>query len=111
VFVNFISLAKKGEEILSNTTFSDITLSAIADGSYTGEFGAGPVYVKAQVTVKNGVMTEIMLLEHDNGKGSAAEGIVDKMLQSQTTNVDLVSGATYSSKVIRKAVENALLRQ
>lgn len=43
-----------------------------------------------------------------NGKGSAAESILSDMLTKQTTSVDAISGATISSKVIRKAVENSL---
>ena len=36
------------------------------------------------------------------------EKLADDMVKQQSLNVDAVSGATNSSKVIRKAVENAL---
>ncbi len=37
-----------------------------------------------------------------------AEKIPDKVLEEQSLQVDIVSGATFSSKVILKAVEDAL---
>ena len=42
------------------------------------------------------------------GKGSQAEKIVNEVVNKQSLDVDLVSGATISSKVIIKSVENAL---
>jgi len=38
----------------------------------------------------------------------AAELITDMVIDSQSLKVDVVSGATYSSKIILKAIENAL---
>ena len=89
-------------------TFADINLNTVADGVYTGECATGVVNVRAAVTVKGHSMTDITLIRHDNGRGAPAEAILNRMLQAQTTAVDAVSGATCSSKVIRKAVENAL---
>ena len=48
------------------------------------------------------------MLEHKNGQGTPAEVIPEKVVETQTLEVDIVSGATYSSKVILKAIENAL---
>jgi uncharacterized protein with FMN-binding domain len=48
------------------------------------------------------------IVRHDNGKGSPAEIIVDRIIEAQSLKVDLISKATYSSKAILKAVENAL---
>ncbi len=95
---------------IQNMKFSNIDITAVPDGTYEGDFDAGLVYARVSATVKHGVMTDLKLLEHRNGKGAPAEGIVDSILEKQTTAVDSVSGATSSSKVIRKAVENALSR-
>ena len=64
--------------------------------------------MKAAVTVSRGVITDIELLEHKNGRGAPAETIINDILRRQDVNVDAVSGATNSSRVIMKAVENAL---
>ena len=88
--------------------FDEIDLSKVANGVYEGQCDTGVVRARVQVTVRDHRMESIELLEHENGRGTPAEAILDQMVQKQTTAVDAVSGATCSSKVIRKAVENAL---
>ena len=89
-------------------TFDEIDLTKVEDGVYEGQCDTGVVRVRVQVTIRNHQLESIELLEHENGRGTPAEAILDQMVQNQTTAVDVVSGATCSSKVIRKAVENAL---
>ena len=89
-------------------TFDEIDLTKVEDGVYEGQCDTGIVRVRVQVTIRNHQLESIELLEHENGRGTPAEAILDQMVQNQTTAVDAVSGATCSSKVIRKAVENAL---
>ena len=89
-------------------TFDEIDLTKVADGIYEGQCDTGVVRAKVQVTVRDHRLESIELLEHENGRGTPAEAILDQMVQEQTTAVDAVSGATCSSKVIRKAVENAV---
>lgn len=81
------------------------------DGTYTGSangFG-GPIKVK--VTVKNGKINKIEVTEA-SGEGDSymkkAKGLIKTMVKKNTTNVDAVSGATYSSNGLIKAVRNAL---
>ena len=83
-------------------------LSKIADGKYQGNSKVGPVRVTLDVTVQNSVMTSIQLIQHRNGLGKKAEAIVPKIIDAQSLGVDVVSGATASSKAILQAVENAL---
>lgn len=66
------------------------------------------IYAKVEVTVQAGVITNIDILEHLNERGSRAEVVVDRIIEEQKIEVDAVSGATNSSTVIKKAVENAL---
>ena len=89
-------------------TFDEIDLTKVEDGVYEGQCDTGIVRVRVQVTIRNHQLESIELLEHENGRGTPAEAILDQMVQNQTTAVDAVSGATCSSKVIRKAVEDAL---
>ena len=89
-------------------TVDEIDLTKVDDGVYEGQCDTGVVRARVQVTVRDHQMESIALLEHEHGKGTPAEAILDQMVQNQTTAVDAVSGATCSSKVIRKAVENAL---
>ena len=93
---------------VKETTFSNLDISNVPDGVYAGEYDVDFVYAKVEVTVQNGVITNIDILEHKNGRGSRAEVVVDRIIEEQKIDVDAVSGATNSSTVIKKAVENAL---
>lgn len=95
-------------EGLKELAISDIDLSKVKDGVYIGKHSVFPVAVEVKVTVSNHKISGIELVKHKNGRGAAAEIIPDKVIESQTLQVDTVSGATYSSKVILKAIENAL---
>ncbi|MCD7948424.1 MAG: FMN-binding protein [Oscillospiraceae bacterium] len=88
--------------------FEHIDLALVADGVYTGEYDSGVIFAKVEVGIEDGTLIYINLLEHRHEQGGAAEIIVEHMVEEQRTNVDAISSATYSSKVIRKAVENAL---
>nr|WP_246566680.1 FMN-binding protein [Tissierella simiarum] len=80
----------------------------IHDGIYTREYIQSPVKTVVQVEVENHQISKIEILEHQNGLGQKAETIVDDVLNQQILNVDSITGETVSSKVILKAIENAL---
>ncbi len=86
----------------------EIDLSAIPDGTYIGAHKAIPVIVEVSVTVQSHVITEIQLLKHQNGQGGTADILPSKIIEAQSLQVDMISGATYSSKTILKAVYEAL---
>ena len=88
--------------------FDEIDLTKVEDGVYEGQCDTGVVRATVRVTVRDHQLESIELLKHENGRGTPAEAILDQMVRTQTTAVDAVSGATCSSKVIRKAVENAI---
>ena len=84
-------------------------LNKVADGVYQGESKVGPVRVTLEVTMQGNKITSINLIKHRNGRGKAAEAIVPKIIDAQSLDVDVISGATASSKAILQAAENALL--
>ena len=86
-------------------------LSQLADGAYIGQWDVGFIAAKVEVAVQGGRLQNIRILEHKNGRGQAAEAIVDQMLAEQRVDVDAVAGATNSSKVLQKAVEQALRQE
>ena len=93
---------------LTETSIPDVDLSKIADGVYKGSHKVFPVEAEVRVTIENHKIIGIELVKHFNGQGTAAEVIPDRVTEAQSLKVDIVSGATYSSKVILKAIENAL---
>lgn len=111
-FIGVKAMLKSTEsnlESLKDMELAQIDLAAIEDGTYTGSYSAFPVSAQVSVTIKNHVIVRIDLIEHTNGQGAPAEVIPDMVVKSQSLQVDSVSGATYSSRVILKAIENALL--
>jgi uncharacterized protein with FMN-binding domain len=90
--------------------FDKVELSKIEDGSYIGEYLGKLVKVVVEARVKDNKITEIVILKHDNGLGKKAEKVVDQIISTQSLNVEVVSGATSSSKAILKAVEVALTK-
>lgn len=83
-------------------------LSKIPDGVYRGSAKVLPVIARVEVTVTGGRITGFRILRHLTGQGRAAEVLTEQVVEKQTIEIDAVSGATYSSKVILKAGENAL---
>lgn len=94
---------------MKSLTYSDIAIEDIESGIYIGECNVDFIYAKVAVTEENGAITQIEILEHKNERGIPTEKIFDNILQQQSIDVDAISGATNSSKVIKKAVENALM--
>lgn len=86
----------------------DVNLRDIKDGSYTGEYSTGPVKAVVKVLIEDHRIIDIIIEQHQNGMGKKAEKIVEEIINQQSLKVDVISGATLSSNVIRKAVEEAL---
>ncbi|MCL2399072.1 MAG: flavocytochrome c [Defluviitaleaceae bacterium] len=81
------------------------------DGVFVGvgQGYAGEIWVS--VTVENGNIVSITLDEHNETimiYNAAEEGVVNAIINTQSTNVDTVSGATVTSYAIIEAVEDAL---
>lgn len=96
------------KQAVKETTFEEINISDISDGVYIGEYDVNFIYARVEVTVQNGEITNINILEHRHERGKTAEVITDSIVDKQKIDVDAISGATNSSTVIKKAVENAL---
>lgn len=82
-----------------------------ADGTYHGEAEGFGGTVAVDVNISGGRLTDIVVTsaEHEDGAYLAmAEGIIPKMIDAQSFEVDTISGATFSSTGIKTAVEEAL---
>ncbi len=92
------------------TTIETTSTSLYKDGVYTGEGMGfkGTIYVS--VTVESDEIKEIIVTDHRDDRKwyNRAVSIIDDIIGSQSTDVDLVGGATYTSVGIRDAVEAAL---
>lgn len=98
----------KGIREINDFVINEVDLIELTDGVYRGSTTAGPMNATVEVTVKDAKITKIDIVKHGNGRGEGAEAIVDMIISAQSLQVDTIAGATYSSKVILKAVERAL---
>lgn len=85
-------------------------LSSLADGDYKGEYTILPVDVEVKVSIENNQSNNIEILKHFNGLGKQAEAVIPLVFNQQNLDVDIVSGATVSSKCILKAIEKAMTK-
>lgn len=96
------------QRAISKIEITDTTAEDVPDGVYEGSSDTGFVRACVEVTVKNEKITDIRLVEHINERGEKAETVIDEVKQKQTTQVETVSGATNSSRVILEAIQRAL---
>lgn len=84
--------------------------SAYKDGTYygTGKGFAGTMKVK--VDISGGKIASISIVSTKDGDSyvKSASSLLDTIVEKQSTNVDTVSGATFSSRGIIAAVRSAL---
>jgi uncharacterized protein with FMN-binding domain len=82
----------------------------ISDGVYKGSYKSWPNKAIVEITIKENKILDINLVKHTGswiGK-KAAPIIPARIIETQSTDVDAVSGATNSSRVIMNAVEKAI---
>ncbi|KXB69925.1 FMN-binding protein [Peptostreptococcus anaerobius] len=84
--------------------------SKLKDGVYYGSAKGYGGEIKAKVTVSNGKISDIKIENHSETPEyyDRCSGIIPNIISSQSTNVDGVSGATFTSNGIKSAVANAL---
>lgn len=87
----------------------DQDLGSIHDGTYVGSYEYGGFTYVVSVTVQSYRITEINIEQNRTTKhAKMAEGVVQKVLEKGNVNVDVVAGATTTSKALLKAIEQAL---
>lgn len=86
-----------------------IDLASVQDGTFQGEFSYGGFTYEVAVAVKDHRIQTIDILKNrDTKHAKQAEGVVPEVLSAQSVNVDVVTGATTTSKALLKAIEQAL---
>lgn len=81
------------------------------DGSYEASAQGFGGIIKVRVTILDGKISDVEILDAASETSSyfgRAKGLVNDIISAQSPNVDVVSGATYSSRGIINAVKKAL---
>lgn len=90
---------------------NDEKANKYSSGTFEGVGNGMHGKIKVEVKVEEGIISDINVIEQQEnailGK-SAFEGITAAVLAKNSTDVDIISGATYSSKGMIEAINNAL---
>lgn len=103
--------AKEDAEEADTEEESDDSENVYRDGTYTGSAQGFGGAITVQVTLANDEITDIQVTSapgEDSAYLSQGEGVISSIISAQSTDVDTVSGATFSSTGIINAVVDAL---
>jgi len=114
VVVIGLSIFNKGMADIKRLSVENIDVSLLKDGNYFGEHENGRWQYHVEVTVRDGEIKEIRVLNTRTGPfdmemyDDVNTELIQRIVQNQSLQVDTVTGATVNSKALLKAVENAL---
>ena len=103
--------AKEDTEETDTEEESDDSENVYKDGTYTGSAQGFGGTITVQVTLASDEITDIQVTSapgEDSAYLSQGEGVISSIISAQSTDVDTVSGATFSSTGIINAVVDAL---
>jgi len=88
---------------------NQIDVSHLKDGVYTGKYNAGRFSNEVEVSVKGNKIAQINVVKSVTfEKKDVTQKLLDEVVKKQNTNVDIISGATTTSKAYLKSIENAI---
>lgn len=96
---------------IEKTDSTDTADQVYKDGTYTGDGQGFGGNIQVQITIADDTLTDIQVVsaeKEDSAYLSQGKAVIDRILEAQSTDVDTVSGATFSSTGILMAVEDAL---
>ena len=109
--VSSFTYAQEVDSIIVNSSSISLDSGNFKDGVYVGEGTGYKSIIKVKLKIKNGKMEDVKVISHDETNSYAkipVEVIPNKILDSQSTNVDVITGATWTSNGIIDSVNNAL---
>lgn len=99
------------QQAITTVSSDNSTDSPYKDGVYQGEAQGYGGKVVVELTIEEGILTDLNILsakQEDTAYLEAASALLETILEEQSTDVDVVSGATFSSNGILHATEAAL---
>ena len=98
------------QQAITMVSSDSSTDSPYKDGVYQGEAQGYGGKVVVELTIEEGILTDLNILsakQEDTAYLEAASALLETILEEQSTDVDVVSGATFSSNGILHATEAA----
>lgn len=111
VLAGFYAYLLIGMDEVAHLTIENIDIKTIPDGTYEGAFEGYRWSNSVKITVKDKRITDIEVIKSQTFADKAKiVTLIDRIKNAQSLQVDVLSGATVSSKAFLKAVENALMK-
>jgi uncharacterized protein with FMN-binding domain len=97
---------------MAQVTGDGIDSEKLNDGEYDGRYSKFPNSAEVKVRIYSGKISDIILTDSSGSWiGHKADRIIpERIIEKQSTNVDAVTGATNSSRVIMNAVQDAVAK-
>jgi uncharacterized protein with FMN-binding domain len=116
LFIIFILASGSGAFFLSRgleagkaLEINSVNLSDLSDGAYSGTYKGGRWTNEVSVTVKDHRITGIEIVKDVLfPKPEVTAELVNKVLEKQNPNIDVLSGSTVTCKAYLKSIESAL---
>lgn len=107
VFIGFLMI---GQNQVLTETIDEIEFASVLDGSYVGSYQEGRWKNTVEVTIENGQVTEVIVLDDMTFQDDLLRTLIFERVKqaSRLDEVDTVSGGTVSSIAYLKAIEDAL---
>lgn len=100
-----------GLKDIQTMVINEVDLNHVQDGTYTGNFDGGRWSNQVEVKIKEQKITNIKIIKDIRfPMTDIAEKIFDQVIEQQSITVDVISGATVTSKAYLKSIENAFLK-
>jgi len=109
LFVGSALLDAPGRKAGERLQIGKVDFSKLEDGVYEGQHKGGRWSNRVRVTVASGKVTGIEIARDVwFRRPELTEQVVSDVIKSQSLDVDIVSGATVTTRAYLKAMENAL---
>lgn len=97
---------KEGQQV----QVGDVDPDSLKDGVFHGSFKNGRWSNQLRVEIKNHTIKSIEVVDDMLAADEKVKGeLFNRVIREQTTKVDVVTGATVTSKAYLKSIENALV--
>lgn len=104
-----VILPNSNYEEVRTMEINNVDLVRLEDGIYHGDYAYSQTNYQVDVEIRDHKIADVQIISGGTSDfAKSAQGVIDSMIEEQRIDVDVVSGATTSSKAIMKAVENAL---
>jgi len=109
VCISFAAFLFLGKSQTMATPLDGVSLESVSDSAYEGSYSGFRWSNTVSVMVKDHQIIDVVQIKPQAiTKGDTIDTLIARVIAAQDTDIDVVTGATVSSKAFLSAVEDAL---